>query len=287
MIKIGVTDNVFLSDQKKNEKGTLEITITEAGLEKKKLSLIEQASESSDTSGVNTGTTMMLFMPSREYQNEAIAPEKQVANLMKFKNQLHHFLKRYVTETQIKWNPLKGIIVKDDNDLLDKIQNEETYIKVYTNIVDQFIEQAEKFKVNDPAKKSRVFMIRQSREKSFNRLRDNYLDTRPFWESMDVPKGSSKMYVKAGKGTTAFFEPDADGYVPNFDPYEISKGFDNPIISSTKADAGSNTPEEAAAVEGVFGQQPEAPIDFGAPQGFGIPDAPSEVPGLSAPAEGE
>jgi hypothetical protein len=286
MIKIGVTENVFISEQIKNDKGTLEITITEAGNEKKKLSLLEQAKESSDTSGVSSGTKLMMFMPSQAYQNEAVAPENQVKNLMKFKNQLHHFLKRNVAETQISWNPFAGIVIKDDDDLLAKIQDEATYAKVYGNIVDQFIAQATKFKINDPAKKSRFMAIRQSKEKSFIRLRDNFLDAQPFWESMDIPKDKSKLWVKAGtKGATTFFEPDADGYVPAFTDYEISKGFDNPIMSATKADAGTNTPEEAAQVEGVFGK-PAEPMDFSAPveetaPAFGTPDEVSEVPGLT------
>lgn len=282
MIKIGVTENVFLSEQKKNDKGTLEVTITEAGGEKKKLSAIEQLNENSDTSGTSGGTTLMLFMPSTEYQNEPISAEKRLQNLTKFRNQMTHFLKGSVTESKIKWNVFKGIIIKNDDDLMDKLMDNDIYAKIYGNIVDQFVEQASTFKINDPAgKKFRFMGIRQSKEKSFVRLRDNYLDSRPFWESMDIPKDKSKMWVKAGsKDATKYFEPDADGYVPAFDPYEISKGFDNPIISSSKADGATNTPEEAAAVENVFGQQPAEAIDFSAPT-FGIPDAPSEVPGLT------
>jgi hypothetical protein len=293
MIKIGVTENVYISEQKKNDKGTLEITISEAAAgEKKTLSLIDQAKESSDTSGASTGTTLMLFAPSREYQSEAVAPEKQVQNLMKFKNVLHHFLKRSVAETQIKWNPFAGIVLKDDNDLLDKISDEKTYAKVYDNIVEQFIDQAKKFGLNDGKKLSRFIGIRQSKEKSFIKLRDNFLDQQPFWEAMEIPKENSKLLIKAGsKGATTFFEADADGYVPKFTDYEISKGFDNPIMSATKADAGTNTPEEAAQVEGVFGQQPTEAIDFSAPvedaPAFGTPAEPSVVPGLTAPTEGE
>lgn len=293
MLKIGVTENVYISEQVKNEKGTLEITIMESSAGPvKKLSLIDQAKESSDTSGVSAGTKLMLFMPTREYQNEMIAPEKQVANLMKFKNQLHHFLQRFVPATKISWNPFKGIVLKDDNDLLYKIVNEQTYAAVYGNIVDQFVDQASKLGINDGTKLSRFLGIRQSKEKSFVRLRDNFLDAQPFWEDMIIPKEKSKLWIKAdAAGATKLFEPDQDGYVPKFTDYEISKGFDNPIISSSKADAGSNTPEEAAAVEGIFGQQPAEAIDFSAPvedaPAFGSPEIASEVPGLNAPVEGE
>jgi hypothetical protein len=293
MIKIGVTENVYISEQKKNDKGTLEITISEAAAgEKKTLSLIDQAKESSDTSGVSAGTTIMLFAPSRDYQNEPIAPERMVQNLMKFKNMLHHFLKRYVTEAQIKWNPFASIVLKDDDDLLNKIVDEKTYAKVYENIVDQFVDQAKKFDLNSGKKLSRFLGVRQSKEKSFIKLRDNFLDAQPFWEDMAIPKDSSKLLVKAGsKGATTFYEPDADGFVPKFTDYEIGKGLDNPIMSATKADAGTNTPEEAAQVEGVFGQQPAEAIDFSAPvedaTAFGAPAEASVVPGLTAPTEGE
>ncbi|CAM6001127.1 unnamed protein product [Sphagnum balticum] len=288
MIKIGTTENVYISKQVKNEKGTLEITIdTSAG--QKKLSLIEQANAATDATG--SGTTLMLFMPSMAYQNEQKSPEKLLQSLTNFKAQMHHILKRFTTETSIKWNVFKGIILKDDDDLMNKIQDEKVYGQVYTNIVDQFIEQAEKFKINDPAKKSRILLIRQSKEKGFGKLRETYLESQPFFEDMAIPQDKSKLWVKAGsKGATSLFEPDANGYVPAFSDYEISKGLDNPIMSSTKADAGTNTPEEAAAVESVFGA-PAAPIDFSAPvedaPTFGMPTEASVVPGLTFETEPE
>lgn len=283
MIKIGVTENVYLFGAVKNDKGTLEITFNESANagEVKKTSLLDQFSESSDTSGNKVGSTFLLFMPSMEMQNEAIPPEKLVANMMKFKNQLHHILKRYVPENQIKWDPLKGIMIKTEQDLLNQVTNKDTYTKMYTNIADQFIEQVAKFKANDPAKLSRIFCIRTSKEKSYNRLRDNFLNDRPFWETMDIPKAQSKMWVKASNATTKFFEADTDGYVPKFDDYEIKQGLDNPIPSASKPDAPQNTPEEVAAVNNVFGQQPAEAIDFSAPQ-FGAPAEPSPVPGLTS-----
>lgn len=286
MIKIGVTENVYLADQKKNDKGTLEITVNEGTPDAaKKKGLLDQATESSDTSGNKTGTTFMLFMPSMEFQNESVAPAKLWENIVKFKNQMVHTLKRFVPEAQIKFDIVKGMVIKSDEDLLNKVADKTVYAKMYENIVDQFVEQAARLKCNDPAKRSRIFLVRQSKEKSFGRLRDNFLNDQPFWESMDIPKAQSKMYVKAGTaGTTKFFEPDADGFLPKFTDYEISKGFDNPIISSSKPDSTSNTPEEAAAVENVFGQQPMEAIDFSAPQ-FGAPAEPSVVPGLDTPTE--
>lgn len=284
MIKIGTTENIYISKQVKNEKGTLEITIDDSAVVKKQLSLIEQANQATDASEAK-GTTLMLFMPSMAYQNEQKAPEKLLQSLTNFRAQLTHILKRFTTEANIKWNVFKGIVLKDDDDLMNKIQDEKNYTTIYTNIVDQFVEQADKLKINDPTKKSRIILIRQSKEKGFGKLRETYLDSQPFLEDMAIPQEKSKLWVKAGtKGATTHHEPDANGYVPAFTDYEISKGLDNPIMSATKADAGTNTPEEAAAVEGVFGV-PAAPIDFSAPvedtPTFGVPAEPSVVPGLT------
>lgn len=284
MIKIGTTENIYISKHAKNEKGTLEITIDDASVVKKQLSMIEQANQATDASEAK-GTTLMLFMPSMAYQNEQKAPEKLLQSLTNFRAQLTHILKRFTTEANIKWNVFKGIVLKDDDDLMNKIQDEKNYATIYTNIVDQFVEQADKLKINDPAKKSRIILIRQSKEKGFGKLRETYLDSQPFLEDMAIPQEKSKLWVKAGtKGATEFYEADANGYVPAFTDYEISKGLDNPIMSATKADAGTNTPEEAAAVEGVFGA-PAAPIDFSAPvedaPTFGAPAEASVVPGLT------
>jgi len=269
MIKVGVNEPVFIEKAEKNEKGTLAVTFKEAGGEtKKKLSLLEQMNESSDASGSSAGaTTFLMFPPSREYQNELQAPEKLLSNLMNFKNQLHHILKRFVTSNQIRWDVLKGIgMIKTDEDVLKAVEDETKYSQIYANIVDQFLTMGAQFKITDPAKLSRLLLVRQSKEKHFGRFRDKFLEEQPFLEDVMIPKDKSKLYIKAGtKGATTLFEADADGYVPKFTDYEISKGLDNPIQSATASDDSAPAPEEVAKVEGLFGQQPEAPVDFSAP----------------------
>lgn len=299
MIKVGVNDPIFIEKLLKNEKGSLVITWKEGDKAvKKKVSLFDAMSESSDASGSTEGQLeMLIFPPSREYQNEPLEPTRLVENLMKLKNQFTHILKRYTTEKNIVWKPFAGIPVTSEEALLEQVQKEEVFLKIYANLVDQFIEFGKKFKIEDSTKLSRLFLVRQSKEKHYGKLRDSYLDSRPFLEDVLIPKDKSKLYVKAGtKGATTYFEPDAEGYIPNFDPYEISKGRDNPIQSASTADAPTNTAEEAAQVEGLFGAAagtPEAPIDFGAapePEGgmqFGAPDEVSEVPGMTDESEPE
>lgn len=283
MLKIGVNEPVIVEKAEKNEKGTLVITMKEADdtkVAKPKASLLDSINEASDTSGNMdlSATSFMFFPPSTSYQDAEIEPAKKVQNLMKFKNQMQHILQQFTIAKNIKWNVLAGLPpMKTEEQLLEQIQEEANYLKVYTNIVDQFLAQANTLKIFASPKKFRLFLVRQSAEKHYGRMRDNFLDSRPFLEDITIPKDKSKMYVKAGtKGATAFFEPDADGYIPNFDAYEIKGGKDNPIQSASTGDAPTNTPEEASAVEGVFGQKTEEPINFGAPEedggmNFGTP----------------
>lgn len=270
MLKIGVNEPVLFEKAEINDKGTLAVTFKEdTGVVKPKLSLLEAANESSDTSGNTdlTSTNFLLFIPSTEYQNEEIAPEKKIQNLMKLKNQLSHILLQYTTQKNIKWNVIAGLpVIKTDEQFLTAIEDKDTYTKVYKNITEQFVAMAKSLKIAESGKKLRLFLVRTSPEKHYGKFRENFLESRPFLESLEIPKDKSKMYVKAGtKGATTYFEPDADGYVPNFDSYEIEKGKDNPIVSSSKADAQTNTAEEAAQVESVFGVKSEEPINFGAP----------------------
>src|SRR6266436_6096622 len=240
MIKVGVNESIFIEKIEKNDKDTLAVTYKESGGEvKKKLSLVEQMNEGSDTSGSSSGTTTFFFFPpSREYQNEVQAPEKLLANLMKLKNKLPQILKRFVTSAQLRWDVLKGVgLIKTDDDVLAAVQDETKYTQIYANIVDQFLEMGTRFKIVDSSKLSRLMLVRQSKEKHFGRMRDKFLDDQPFLEDITIPKDKSKLYIKAGaKGATKLFEADADGFVPRFTDYEISKGLDNPIQSATESD---------------------------------------------------
>lgn len=286
MIKVGVNEPVFLEKTEKNDQGTLSVTFKEAGEVKKKLSLLEQMNESSDSSGSSSGSTQfLLFPPSREYQDKLQSPAKLLENLMNFKNQLHHILKRFVTGNQIKWDILKGLIgIKSDEDVLKAVEDETKYKQIYANTVDQFLEMATKFKIADPAKLSRLLLVRQSKEKHFGRLRDRFLEEQPFLEDISIPKERSKLWVKAdAKGATKLFEA-VDGYVPNFTSYEITNGKDNPIQSATEADSTAPAAEDVAKVEGLFGKQPEEAIDFGAPASVeeGIEPEPQDQEGTPA-----
>lgn len=285
MIKVGVNEPVFIEKIEKNDKGTLGVTYKEANSEvKKKVSLMDQMNEGSDTSGSTSGSvTMLLFPPSREYKNEVQTPEKLLGNLMNLKNQCSHILKRFTTNNNIKWDVFQGIgLIKKDEDVLAAVADEKKYNQIYANIVDQFLTMGAQFRIVDSSKLSRLLLVRQSAEKHFGRMRDKFLDEQPFLEDIAIPKASSKLYIKAeAKGATKLFEADADGFVPRFTDYEISKGLDNPIQSATASDDNAPTPGEVAQVEGLFGAQPEEGINFSAseeamPEPNGTVESPAE-----------
>ena len=238
MIKIGTNENVFILGQERTEKGSLSITFAEAGTAKvEKVGAMAGLSDSSDTSGNRVGTTLILFEPSVTYQGTAVEASKKLTNLTNFKNMLAHILKRYTIEKNIVWQPFKGIVIADDNDLLNKLDTDPNiHTKIYDNFVNDFLAMAAKFNINDPSKLSRLLLIRQG-DKGYGALRQTFLGNQPFLEDMQVPKTASALYVKAAPGTTKYFTPDENGLVPAFSTYELQKGMDNPIPAAAKPDA--------------------------------------------------
>lgn len=281
MIKVGVNEGVLFTKAEKNDKGTLAVTFTESGSEvKKKVSLLDQMNEGSDTSGTNAGsTTFLLFPPSREIlggdkKGELQEPSRLIDNMMALKNQLSHILNKFTASTNIRWNVFQNVgVIKTDEDILAAVSDETKYKQIYANIVDQFLENVAKYKVIESGKLLRLFLVRQSREKHFGRLRDKFLDEQPFLEDATlIAKDKSKMWVKAGaKGATKYYDPTEDGFVPKFTEYEIKNGLDNPIVSATQADANEATPEDTKTVENIFGnKEDQAPIDFSATPEVGV-----------------
>jgi hypothetical protein len=296
MIKVGVNEGVLLTKAEKNDKGTLGVTFTESGSEvKKKVSLLEQMNEGSDTSGSNAGsTTFLLFPPSREIlggdkKGEPQEPAKLIENLMALKNQLSHILNKFTTSQNIRWNVFQNVgVIKTDEDILSAVADETKFKQIYANIIDQFIENVTRNKVIESGKALRLFLVRQSKEKHFGRLRDKFLEEQPFLEDMTIPKDKSKLWVKAGaKGATKYYDPTEDGFLPKFTDYEIKNGLDNPIVSATAADSNEATPEDTQTVENLFAPKPDQtePIDFSATPEVETPAASTEPEGAAAPGQ--
>lgn len=283
MIRVGVTENVLLTRAELNEQGTLVIAAAEVGTEikeKKTTSLADMLNEGEDTSG-NTATgevTFLMFPPNLkdfDDKDKDADPKKVLQGFLDLKNQLSHFLKRFMTSKQIKWNILAGtgINAADDNDVLAKIGRPDVAAKVYSNIATGFIQQVTPY-LNFEGKPARLFLHRRSKDAHFGTLRKKFLDNQPFFEGMEIPVDQSKMFVVKSTATTKFHEgvtlTSGEGeaavsvtYVPNFSAYELKNGLDDPTVIERRTDAASGAAEEEENVQSLFsaGNNEEASSD--------------------------
>lgn len=267
MLKIGVNDNVVISKAEKNDKGTLVISIAELGTEvkEKKGSILDDMADGSDSSGSDSGTNFLIFMPNltkyeKDEAGNAVVEEGAVIlkSFVDMKNQLAHFLSRFLTAKQVKFAPFAGIAgvnLSDEKDVIAKIATEAVAKKVYENYVDNFIKQITPF-LNKQDKPSRLFLHRKSEASHFGVLRKKFLDNQPFLEGMDIPVELSKLYTKQTTATTKFHEAvEIEGvkYVPAFSTYELKNKLDNTEKVEGKGDAASAAAEqEIENVENLF-----------------------------------
>lgn len=268
MIKVGVNENVFLSKAEINEKGTLLIGFREIGseLKEKAVSMADEMSGGSDTSGASSGeSTHLLFLPALvKYEKDAAGNEQPeegkviLASFLDLKNQLSHILKRFTTANLIKFSPFAGVTEinpASEADILEKIVNKPIAEKIYTNYISQFVAQVTPF-LNLETKPARLFLHRQSETSHFGKLRKKFLGDQPFFEDTLIPVSSSKMYTNQLEKGTKHHEPvEVDGikYVPKFSEYELKNKLDNPHKIETQPDASSAAAEqEIQNVETLF-----------------------------------
>lgn len=268
MIKVGVNENVIVAKAEINDKGTLIVGVKELGVEiaeKKELTLAEQLAEGDDTTGADGFgmTNFLMFMPNLiafdkdENGNDVPAEGKDVlAGFIDLKNQLAHWLKRFMTAGQIKFSPFAGVAVDAANpdDIYAKIVIKANAEKMYSNYITQFVTQITPF-LNQEAKTCRLFLHRKSEASHFGVLRKKFLENQPFLEdNINIPIEASKMYTKQVPGTTTEHEPiEKDGikYVPNFSSYELKKKLDSTAIIEQPADPGAPS-QDVEAVTGLF-----------------------------------
>lgn len=270
MIKVGVNEGVVISKAEYNDKNTLVITLREIGQEvtaKKEMTAAEMMMDGGDTSGDGSQgeTNFLIFRPQMKEFDDAdkdLEPAKILENFLQMKNQLSHFLKRFMTDKAIKWAPFAGVPLNaaDPNDVLIKIADPIIAETVYKNYTTDFIKQITPF-LNLDSKPARLFLYRKSVASHFGVLRKRFLENQPFFEGTEVPIENSKMYTKlitSGKDKTTQLHEGVDVggviYVPKFSSYELEKGLDNPDKVDTSEDqaGGDHTAGDIAAVEGLF-----------------------------------
>ena len=236
MIKIGINENVFIQSVSKTEDGVLVIAFSQPGGEAAadtsaiKAALAEnpfadwEDGSESFHEGLN-GLSIRIFPFDADptMSNPEVLPDSnEMRNrLNALRDPLTHLLLGYMTKDK---NPLKpqaafrgtGIDV-NINLFPQLITSEEIIGKIYSNIVDTFIEAITPF-VNNESLLFRAKFPRQSKKKAFATLPSKFIGPEnPFWESMAIPAEASKI---------------------KWTPYEIRQGLDKdtPYASQNEAD---------------------------------------------------
>lgn len=246
MIRIGINENVYLADAKKNDKGTLELTFKQAdGSENNDMKAKLEENPFADWEEGTTyneglgGLTIRVFpfdakapISSPEKTPDATEMRHRIGQL---RDPLFHIASRYMTNDKIPLKPkdiFRGTgIDKDVNSFGTKIMSEVIQTKVYDNIVDSFIEAITPF-LNNPGQLFRLKLPRQSRNKAFAVLPTRFIsEDTPFYEPMEIPAKSSKV---------------------KFSKWEIDNGFDKaePVSQET-----ADKPKEAEPEMDPFANQ--------------------------------
>lgn len=202
MLSVGIHENVAITATAVDN-GNLKITFKAVGDEDPLAGL----NSSTDTSAADGNSTdIRIFSPSvTNFQQEIDEPEVNLRKIKEIKDMLHHILKEYKKESDISWEANKGIEGLSMSNIYEKIGQQPTMDKMFSNLITQFVDQITP-EISEE-KKYRVLFVRQSKAKHFPTLRRKYLNTQPFIEPMSVPAEQSKL---------------------KFTKYELEKGLNSP-----------------------------------------------------------
>lgn len=203
MLSVGIHENIIIDTAGKDDAGHLKITFKSAG-EEDPLAGLNSSTDTSATDG--NSSDIRLFSPSvTNWEKQRDEPEVNLRKIKEVKDQLHHILKHYMREDEIKWEVNANIEGLTMTNIFEKIGDQSVMDQMYDNLANQFISQlGPKL---DSSKKFRVLFVRQSKAKHYPTLRKKYLNTQPFMEPMSVPAEQSQL---------------------KFTSYEIQNDLDNP-----------------------------------------------------------
>lgn len=212
MIRIGITENVYIADVTMDDKNTLLITFDEAGKEDKpKVDNYFDNIASDEVIEIEKGTVIRIFPPLPPKADNGRTEEKNVellvSDINKAKGIVIHILKVFYTTDDLKGkiNPFEMLPIDKDN-FNTQVVKKEILEGVHKNICKAFVALLTPFLAEK--KMVRLLLVRQSADKHYATFRNRYLDEQPFIESMEIPKEASKL---------------------KFSSYEIEKGLDNDI----------------------------------------------------------
>ncbi len=222
MIKVGINEDLVIKEVKKNDKGSVEITFQEATVVDPMTAL-----NSSGSTNLNQAEHKVIIFPvnPNDAEGNMDSYKNLMAKIAEIKDPLDHILQQYLTKTAIKWDIFANTGLTAETIQIE-IRREATLVKIYTNIVDQFLVMASQADLHGTP--VRVLFIRQSKAKHYPRLRSRYLDRQPFIEPMSIPKDQSKLA---------------------FSKYELDNGLDKgDVVSGAQAPSTA----DAAAADAFF-----------------------------------
>lgn len=236
MIRIGITENVYVADVKVDDKNALLVSFDEIGKEDKpKVDNFFDNLSSDEVIEIERGTTIRVFPPLPPKADNGRTEEKNVellvSDLNKTKGIALHILKVFYTADDLRGqiNMFESLPIDKDN-FNQQIVKKEILEGAHKNICKAFARlMAPHIGPNTPV---RLLLVRQSVDKHYATFRNRYLDEQPFIESMEIPKEASKL---------------------KFSSYELEKGLDN--------DTPVKKPEGSTAAGVAGGAPTPAPLD--------------------------
>lgn len=186
--KVGIYDNLIISKATKNERGSLVITAKVA----KDIDPIAALNASGSAQLTQEENDFLIYpIKTINQQGQRFTIEEINNEIANVKDPLDHILQQFYMADKIAWDIFNGTGISSDN-YEAKLADQATLDKIYSNIVDQFIEMLTPH-LSDTSKKLRGIFPRQSKAKHYPALRKKYLDSNPIFEPMTVPKEASKL----------------------------------------------------------------------------------------------
>lgn len=231
-LRVGINENVFLDGAQINDKGTLVISFRDGNA-----APVDADDFLNRTAEVKAGggvSNMMIFPPNVEF-NGQVREVKQIADsLVSVRDQLEHILMGYVTSDQATLKPYDGVDISDSQAFADALKTQPTVTRIYNNLASQFVQKVQELKDQLPVKAFRLLLVRRSETNHYGTLRAKFISDNPFWESMLVPKNSSRL---------------------QFTKYEKGKGLDKgEPVDKAAADA-VPVPGETSAAQALLGSR--------------------------------
>lgn len=216
MLKIGINENVLLSEVGRSEQGTITLKFEQSNGEPQvdlenltDVSAMLNSSEDDTGVGSDGAVTMMLFQPQAQtHDGKPLDVKGILGEISRVKDPLNHILTTYISRDKVKWDLMKGTAFSTNPNMpkeqaLQVMQSEAFLKQVYNNIVDQF---TATYNANPSIATTpvRVLFVRRSKAKNFMDLRRKFLNEQPFIELMAVPADQSKLAFTAWEKKNGF-----------------------------------------------------------------------------------